>query len=242
MENQIMNMSTKLTQQLAEQETRHQRELDHLAEQEMRHQRELTHLNERLNVLFAQQSIRPQETTQTPSEWGASHESENSPEPLKPNHLSEKIPDPPAFTGKQKDLPAFLSKLQAKLEANSDQFPTSCAWFLYAYSLLDEDMATIIHPMFDKDVASLTQLTGFLEATYRDPNRKATAQAKLSTPKQRNKAFAAHFSKFCRLTTNSKLNEAGLIMQLKNSLSDELQQSMVGVHVLNSLMNTHIWF
>ena len=158
MKNQIVDMFNKLTQQLAEQKTHHQKEL--------------THLNKKLKLLFAQQLICSQETVQTSFKQTieVAHKSENSLKFLKSNCLSEKLFDLSAFIEKWKNLSAFLFKLQIKLEENSDWFSTSHSQFLYIYSLLSEDAATIIHLMFNKDITSLAQLTGFLKTMYKDLN------------------------------------------------------------------------
>ena len=126
--------------------------------------------------------------------------------------LSDRLPDPPAFTGSRKSLLPFLSKLQYKLEGNADRFPTPRLQFLYAYSRIEGDAASVVRPLMDKDISSLTQLINFLEATYGDPNRKASAQAKLAALRQGKRSFVSHFIEFRRLVADSDLNEAGLIM------------------------------
>jgi hypothetical protein len=149
--------------------------------------------------------------------------------------LSDRLPDPSTFTGNRKALPSFLSKLQYKLEGNADRFPTSRLQFLYAYSLIGGDAACIVRPLIDKDIGTLPQLVSFLEATYGDPNRRATAQAKLATLRQGKKSFVSHFVEFRRLASDSELNEAGLIMQLKTSLSNDLRRAMIGIQTPDSL-------
>jgi len=148
---------------------------------------------------------------------------------------SDRLPDPPAFTGKRKDLPAFLSKLQYKLEGNSDRFPTPRSQLLYAYSRLEGDAATVVRPMMDTDIGTVRQLTGFLEATYGDPNRRATAQARLANLRQGKKSFLSHFAEFRRLAADCDLNDSALVMQLRCSLSTELQKAMVGARIPDNM-------
>jgi hypothetical protein len=131
---------------------------------------------------------------------------------------SENLPDPPVFTGRKKDLIPFLTQLCYKLEGNKDQYPTPRSQFLYAQSQIGGDAATILNPLYDKDVATVPQLVQFLETSYGDPNRKASALARLSTLKQGRQNFVSHFTEFRRIAADSKLNETGLIMQLRASL------------------------
>ncbi len=142
--------------------------------------------------------------------------------------LSQRLPDPPLFTGKKKDLVPFITQLRYKLEGNSDRFPTPRSQFLYAQSRIGGDAAVILGPLYDKDIATTSQLIQFLETSYGDPNRKATALARLNLLKQGKRSFVSHFAEFRRIAADSELNETGLVMQLKSSLSPELQRVMIG--------------
>jgi hypothetical protein len=148
---------------------------------------------------------------------------------------SDRLPDPPPFTGKPKELPSFLAKLRYKLEGNTDRYPTPRSQFLYTLSRLEGDASTLVEPLMDVEIHSVEQLLCFLQTTYGDPNRKATALAKLDRLKQGNRSFISHFAEFRRLATDSGINETGLIMQLKRSLSDNLQHAMVGAEQPDTL-------
>ncbi|KAJ8118481.1 hypothetical protein OPT61_g568 [Boeremia exigua] len=78
---------------------------------------------------------------------------------------SDRLPDPPAFSGKRKDLPAFIRKLQYKLEGNADRFPTERSRLLYAHSRLDRDVASLIDSLMDTAICNVDQFVAFLEAT-----------------------------------------------------------------------------
>ncbi|KAL5371459.1 hypothetical protein DPSP01_014255 [Paraphaeosphaeria sporulosa] len=39
---------------------------------------------------------------------------------VKTVHLSDRLPNPPMFTSKRKDLPLFISRLRMKLEGNAN--------------------------------------------------------------------------------------------------------------------------
>jgi hypothetical protein len=154
--------------------------------------------------------------------------------PVKSNHL----PDPPAFNSKRKDLPAFIHKLQYKLEGNADQFPTKRSQLLYAHSRLNQDVVALIDPLIDTNISNVDQFVAFLEATYGDPNKEMTALSKLSNLKQGKRSFTTHFAKFQQLAANTGLNKIGLITSLRHSLSLKLQRAMVGEALPNNL-NTY---
>ena len=155
-----------------------------------------------------------------------------------PLSKSDRLPDPPAFNGRQKDLPAFIRKLQYKLEGNADRFPTERSRLLYAHSRLDRDVTSLIDPLMDTDVCNVDQFIKFLKATYGDPNKEMTALSKLYNLRQGKRSFTAHFAEFRRLAADTGLNEIGLIASLRSSLSLELQRAMVG-ESLPSNLNTY---
>ena len=69
---------------------------------------------------------------------------------------SNRLPDPPTFTSNRYSLPLFLSKLQYKLKGNADRFPIPRLQFLYAYSRIEGDAASVIRPLIDKDIGLLS--------------------------------------------------------------------------------------
>lgn len=63
---------------------------------------------------------------------------------------SERLPDPPMFNGRRRDLPLFITKLRFKLEGNADRYPNERAKLIYAHSRLEHDPATLVDPMLSK--------------------------------------------------------------------------------------------
>lgn len=155
--------------------------------------------------------------------------------PSEPVMRSEKLPDPPPFNGKKKDLPLFLTKLRYKLKGNSDRYPDEESRLIYAHSCLGNDPATLISPLMFKDINTIEDFIGFLESTYGDPNRELTAWSRLDNLTQGKKNFLAHFADFRRLVADTDLNESAQINQLRRSLSEELRRVMVGVAIPRSL-------
>jgi hypothetical protein len=153
---------------------------------------------------------------------------------------TKRLPDPPMFTGKRKDLPLFITKLRYKLRGNADWYPDEQSKLIYAHSRLERDPATLVDPLMDCDITNVEGLILFLQATYGDPNRELSAWSRLDNLKQGKKSFLAHFANFRRLIADTGLNEAAQINQLRRSLSDEIRRAMIGVkipHKLNDYAN-----
>jgi len=150
--------------------------------------------------------------------------------PVPTQAKSERIEGPKPFSGKPAQLASFLFLLTRKLKGNADRYPTEDSRLTYATSCLTGDALEIVRPLIEqKSVSTVEQLTAVLKAAFGDPNRKATAQAKLSNLKQEKRPFAQHYASFRHLAADADLNDSGLIMQLKNSLSWDLQKAMIGV-------------
>jgi hypothetical protein len=173
-----------LQQTLAQQETQHRNDLVALRRD----------LEERLAVV-QQSASRPKkvviETEESPAlETTQKSGNGSSPSQLTPPTTrlpsepvpirSDRLPNPPAFNGKRKDLPTFIRKLQYKLEGNADRFPTERSRLLYAHSRLDRDVVSLIDSLMDTDICNVDQFVAFLEATYGDLNKELTALSKLS--------------------------------------------------------------
>jgi hypothetical protein len=150
---------------------------------------------------------------------------------------SEKIDGPPPFSGlKPSQLSSFIFLMKLKLSVNKDRYPTEGSQLAYMISRLTFRALDVLRPLVQTgSVTTVEQAYSTLEASFGDPNTMATAQAKLSTLKQRNSAFSQHFSTFRRYAADAQLNDSGLILALKNSLSTELKRAMVGVKVPASL-------
>lgn len=156
--------------------------------------------------------------------------------PLPPRpQLSERLPDPPMFTGRKKDLSLFVTKLRMKLRGNADRFPDEASRIIYAHSRLDSDPATLINPLMESSIRSVDSLIQFLESTYGDPNKELTAWSRLDNLKQGKKNFTSHFANFRQIIADASLNEAAQISQLRRTLSDNIREKMAGVEIPGTL-------
>jgi hypothetical protein len=138
---------------------------------------------------------------------------------------SERLPDPPVFTGKRKDLNSFLRQLKNKLRINQDRYPTEDERLSYAMSRLGGDAANLVEPY---DLSTVQSLIGLLEASYGDPNRQATAQTKLLKLSQGTRTFPTYFAEFHRYAKETGWNDLALINHLLGSLNQELRVALLG--------------
>ena len=195
--------------------------LANLAEQENRHAQQMSELRQELDTIKSRSAhATTSDATRTNTEGeqvrsekssgnGSTPATTQSTSPVRAK--SERLPDPPAFSGKKKDLPLFITKLRYKLKGNSDRFPDEESRLIYAHSRLEHDPATLVDPLMSKDISTVEQLIEFLKATYGDPNRELTAWSRLDNMKQGKKNFLSHFAEFRRLVADTNLNEGAQI-------------------------------
>jgi hypothetical protein len=209
-----------------------------LANQDARHHEQMHALRQELEALKISSLSQTTTTEDTPAMAPPPPSPPSSPPrttSLPASQRTERLPDPPMFTGKRKDLPLFLTKLRYKLRGNADRYPDEQAKLIYAHSRLERDPATLVDPLMDCDIQNVDQLILFLQSTYGDPNKELSAWSRLDSLKQGKKSFVSHFAEFRRLIADAGLNEAAQINQLRRSLSDELRQAMVGVEIPSQL-------
>ena len=213
------------------------------AEQEARHQKTMEALQEEVRTL-KMPTLEPQDRTPSPEmntrsvspePVAAVHPEPTAaihPEPTTAPQRSERLPDPPIFTGKRRELRSFLSQLKNKLTGNADRYPTEANRLCYALSRLGGEAADLVEPLQPNSVRSLVVL---LEATYGDPNRQATAQRKINHMAQGTKSFPVYFSEFNRYARETGWNDSALVNSLIESLSPELKTSLIGVDLPGAL-------
>jgi len=208
---------------------------DALALQKVQHQQSIEALQEEVRNL-KMPTLERQDRTPSPEAISRNVSPEPAvvihPEPTTAPQRSEKLPDPPVFTGKRRELRSFLSRLKNKLTGNADRYPTEANRLYYALSRLGGDAADLVEPLQPNSVQSLVVL---LEATYGDPNRQATAQRKINHMTQEKKSFPVYFSEFNRYARETGWNDSALINSLVESLSPELKTSLIGVDLPGAL-------
>ena len=209
---------------------------DALAQQKAQHEQSIEALQEEVRTL---KIPTPSPRNRTPSPEANTRNASPEPavviypvEPTTVPQRSERLPDPPIFTGKRRELRSFLSQLKNKLTGNADRYPTQANRLCYALSRLGGDAADLVEPLQPNSVQSLVVL---LEATYGDPNRQATAQRKINHMTQGTKSFPVYFSEFNRYAKETGWNDSALVNSLIESLSPELKTSLIGVDLPGAL-------
>jgi len=149
---------------------------------------------------------------------------------------SEKIPDPPKFSGDRKDLDRFKADVIVKVTDNADRYATEEAKINYLFSLCDGDAKRALLPLWaDANVIRpFTTVVGFLEyldIRFGDADRAATAQANIDRLRQKNRDFVAYYTEFSRDIEATGYNEAARKAALLRGLSDELMNAMVLVDI-----------
>lgn len=143
---------------------------------------------------------------------------------------SEKIADPPLFSGRNKTLlRPFLAQLYIKLHGNKDRYPSEQDKLIYTYGRLDGIAAQQILPYINNsgiDLANIQALVSKLESAFGDPDRQATSQQELQALQQRNSDFSIYLAEFRRLAIDTGYNDQALIAQLKAGLSREMKERM----------------
>jgi hypothetical protein len=156
--------------------------------------------------------------------------------PHKNSHQQEpKIPDPPLFSGEQKDLLPFLTKCQIKFDGQPSRFPDEKAKILYAGSRLEGMAFSWFQPLFSTssdttkptppELASFKAFSDALTVIYGDPNLEATAVREIRLLHQTGSAaeYAAKFeSKKQYMNWNDEALRDQFYVNLKDEIKDEI--------------------
>ena len=145
--------------------------------------------------------------------------------------VSKKYPDPPAFTGEQKEVWTFILQLRAKISANRDWWATEEDKVYYAFSRLE---GVAVHRMgcyFDgrseRQIRTIEDFYKILETTFGDPDPRKTAREKVQLLKQKNQPFLVWFPEFDSYAARSEYTEDTLRDHFLNNLSSELSAALV---------------
>lgn len=180
-----------------------------------------TLLQERTNTSGNPETIRPPTPRQQP--------------PPPPNYIkSEKIPDPPMYSGSRTTLSSFTLKLRTKLRTNADRFPSDVSQVDYAVSrlegqALDLIMASQNEETEELDIASVSVLIQMLKTAFGDPDPTNTARRELQQLQQTKQDFATYHAQFTRIVGKLKFNDEAKRVALEAGMSSELKDTMTTV-------------
>ena len=114
-----------------------------------------------------------------------------------PASQSVKIPDPPTFSKGRAEYHIFCTKLEEKLLGDAHRFRDTAHQLSHAVGFLAKGAYEISCPLSASgDIGFVEALLKHLDATYKDPNRKGTAERELHALRQGNSDFTLHYTKF----------------------------------------------
>jgi len=145
---------------------------------------------------------------------------------------STKLPDPPILTdGKEPAYDDWLAKMQSKLEANQDHFPTQALQIGYIQSRVAGTAALHINPRLRPSAAnkfkSAEEIFEVLDKVFSDPDRKYTARQAYRKLYQNKDTFATFWAEFQRLTVELDIDEETLIDDLRHKVNSKMQNALV---------------
>jgi Retrotransposon gag protein len=156
---------------------------------------------------------------------------------------SEKVPDPPKYSGDRVGLRPFLTHLKLKLSSDSELFPNEQKKLAYTVGRLEGPAFNHLLPYVQSSGVNLENVTALmevLETAFGDPDRVGSAERALENLRQGNRDFATYYAEFSRLVADVDWNsEPAIRHALKRGLSLELKQELVH-HDLPDTLNEFV--
>lgn len=148
------------------------------------------------------------------------------------SHRSIRFPDPPVLTdGIDPSYDEWTLKMQNKLEANLDHFPTLRLQIGYIQNRLAGEASRHVYPRLREgsrqQIKHPLEIFRVLEQIFADPNRRKTARREFKQLYQKNDSFAVFWAKFQRLIVDLTMDEETLIDELRDRVNISLKQALV---------------
>ena len=145
---------------------------------------------------------------------------------------STKLPDPPILIdGKEPAYDDWLAKMQSKLEANQDHFPTQALQIGYVQSRVAGTAALHINPRLRPTAVNkfktVEEVFEVLDKVFSDPDRRYTARQAYRKLYQNKDTFATFWAEFQRLTVELDIDEETLIDDLRHKVNSKMQAALV---------------
>ncbi|KAE9572331.1 hypothetical protein CGMCC3_g11721 [Colletotrichum fructicola] len=157
------------------------------------------------------------------------------------------LPNPPKFTGRRKDYPAWSQQMRDKISLDARLMGSNAEIWYYINSRLDVDPQQVVATFYAAGgpggEREPSEFMRYLDRTYKDPSATSRAAAMLRTIRQRDdQSLASFLPRYERI-----LSEAGgaswadqaKITLLEGALSTRLQQALVTVDL--PVDNYHGW-
>ncbi|KAF6811601.1 pol-like protein [Colletotrichum plurivorum] len=147
------------------------------------------------------------------------------------------LPNPPKFTGRRKDYPAWSQQMRDKITLDAGHMGSNAEVWYYINSRLDVDPQQVVATFYaaggPEGKREPSEFMRYLDRTYKDPSAASRAAAKLRTIRQRDdQSLASFLPQYERI-----LSEAGgaswadqaKITLLEGALSTQLHRALVTV-------------
>ena len=145
---------------------------------------------------------------------------------------STKLLDPPILIdGKEPAYDDWLAKMQSKLEANQDHFPTQALQIGYVQSRVAGTAALHVNPRLRPTAVNkfktVEEVFEVLDKVFSDPDRRYTARQAYRKLYQNKDTFATFWAEFQRLTVELDIDEETLIDDLRHKVNSKMQAALV---------------
>lgn len=155
--------------------------------------------------------------------------------PEKPQQ-SEKLPDPPMFTGEDdgKDtvlLETWKVDMHAKLVGNADRFLTETNKIAYMVSRIGGDAKRLLlHRLKPGSVdpfRTTHEVFQTLQDNHGDPDERGTARREFKKFYQNNKPFSKFWVQFQRMAITLNMDEETQMDELREKVNNELKEKLI---------------
>lgn len=142
---------------------------------------------------------------------------------------SARMPLPQKFNGDRRLYRGFLNQCRIYFQMQPAAFSSERKKVLFIINLLTEEALSWASPYVEKDDIILDNLHSFIKAmdqVFDDPNRCATAEAKLHNLRQGRRSVAEYTTEFRRWIADTTWNPAAQRSQFRQGLSEQIKDEL----------------
>lgn len=148
-------------------------------------------------------------------------------------HRSEKLPDPETFKdGTHQQYRSWERQMRDKLDINADRIGGQRQQLAYASSRIGGIAASFMEPWLDRNnrnrVTIVDEFFDKMQKRFGDPFSRETARAAFRKLYQGKKEFQEFLGEFYRLSVEGEYSEEEQLEELREKISIELKQAVVG--------------
>ncbi|KAF6792373.1 pol-like protein [Colletotrichum musicola] len=157
------------------------------------------------------------------------------------------LPNPPKFTGRRKDYPAWSQQMRDKITLDAGFMGSNDEVWYYINSRLDVDPQQVVATFYAAGgpggKREPSEFMRYLDRTYKDPSAASRAAAKLRTIRQRDDqplaSFLPRYERILSEAGGASWADQAKITLLEGALSTQLHRALVTVDL--PVDNYHGW-